>query len=270
MPLCFTKVQVDFDPGVTTRHRQIVIERRRTSTPTSRIPVPVVYPPPPLPAYPLPGTQYALQPQYTETQVILAAPQEQDPEPKPAILNINIDQAASEIAGNLATENMLRNQVAVLEGSLEEERRARGKEASARYQKEVDDIYEAREARRRLRSGGEHRKSRSTEVSVEHREEAARRRISREYLEGRSSSLSRLAPPRHSGERLLLAPEHSNPRHSDDRLAITHTHTRYHTHETRYYSCSHCNRHDHRSHECPEGESEVVRVPVGRVRYWRV
>ncbi|KAG0124735.1 hypothetical protein HOY82DRAFT_543595 [Tuber indicum] len=261
MPLSFTKFQVDVEPGMSARHSQVTIERYRTPTPNPTMVI-CSPPPPPPPSYPPPVTQYT---PYPETQVILAAPQGQDPEPRPAILNINIGQAASEIAEKVATENMLRNQVAVLEGSLEEERRARSKEASATYYREVEDIYEAREARRQLRSGGEHRKSRSTEISVEHREEAARQRISRQYLQRRSSSLSRLASS--DG---LLAPEHSNPRHSDGRLSITHTHTKYHTHETRYHDCSHCNRRGHRSYECPERESNVIRVPVGRVRYWRV
>ncbi|PWW74980.1 hypothetical protein C7212DRAFT_364736 [Tuber magnatum] len=256
MPLCFGSAQFDLEPEVTARRSQIIIERRRTSIPNRKITLPVVYPSPPV-VYPPQNTQYALQPQYThtETQVIVAAPQEQKSEPTPTILNINIEQAASEIAENLATENMLRNQVALLENSLDEERRVRDKEESARCQKEIEEIYEKREERRRSRSRDEQRLSRFAE-------EAARRRISHEYH--RSSSMSRLASSRSSGDRLLLMPEHSNPRHSADRLMVTHT--RHHSHEVRLRRCSFCDHPGHGSSECPDGEQDPVRVPVARVR----
>ncbi|RPB05325.1 hypothetical protein L873DRAFT_1785931 [Choiromyces venosus 120613-1] len=263
MPLCFSSVQVELEPEVTARRSQIVIERRKVSTHNRKIPVPVVYPPPP-PAY-------LLQPQYThtDTQIVLAAPppppQEQE---SSTILNINIQQAASEIAENLATENMLRNQVAVLENSLDEEREAKRREESARYRQEIDKIYEEREARHRSRSREEQREFRSREVSVEwDDEEAARRRISREFHQ-RSSSTSRLPSPRRSGDRLMIMNEHPNPRHSADRLLVSQT--RYHSHEIRYHRCRFCNQHGHRSSDCTEGDAQVVQVPVGRVRYWAV
>lgn len=275
MPSCFSGVQIDLDPEVTTRRSRIVVERHRTST-SRKIPVPVVFPPPP-PVYPSPECQFSLQSQctHTETQVIVAEPQERAPEPTQTILNINIGQTASEIGENLATENMLRNQVAVLESSLEEERRARVSEGSARYEREVREIFEGREARRRSRSGGEHRKSRSKEVHTESSsrevsvgyaaEEEARRRISHEYH--RSSSHSRHASPRSSGDRLMIMPAHSSPRHSGDRLVVSHSRSRSHEIRVR---CSFCDRHGHESSECPEGEPELVRVPVRRVRYWAV
>ncbi|CUS07099.1 unnamed protein product [Tuber aestivum] len=259
MPLCFSDARFDLEPEVTARRSQIIIERRRTSTPNHKIAVPVIYPPPAV-VYPSSNSQYALQPQYThtETQVIVAAPQEQKPEPTPTILNINIEQAASEIAQKLATENMLRNQVAVLENSLDEERRAREKEESARCQKEIEEIYEKREERHRSRSREERRQWR-------YAEEAARQRISHAYQ--RSSSMGRLASPRGSGDRLLLVAEHSNPRHSADKVVVTHT--RHHSHEIKYKSCSLCGNYGHESPECSDDERGIIQTPVARVRYLR-
>lgn len=270
MPLCFS---VDLEPEVTSRRSsQIIVERRRTSTPSRKVTVPVVFPPPPI-VYPAP--QYALQSHctHTETQVIVAAPQEEKkPEPAQTILNINIEQAASEIAENLAKENMLRNQVAVLESSLDEERRAREREESARRNREIEEIYVARETRRRSRSREERIESRSREVSVGYAaEEAARQRISHEYRHHhhhRSSSSSRHASPRSSGDRLMIMAEHSSPRHSGDRLVVAHE--RHRSHEAWRHRCSLCNHHGHVSADCSESEPDVIQVPRNRVRYWQV
>jgi len=275
MPLCFSGVQVDLEPEASARRSRIIVERHRTST-SRRIPVPVVFPPPP-PVYPPAECQYSLQSQcsHTETQVIVAEPQERAPEPPQTILNINIGQAASEIGENLATQNMLRNQVAVLENSLEEERRAKVREGSERYEREVREIFEERESRsrrerRKSRSREVHAESSSREVSVgyaaEEEARAARQRISHEYHH-RSNSHSRHASPRSSGDRLMIMPAHSSPRHSGDRLVVSHTRSRSHEIRVR---CSFCDRHGHESSECPEGEPDLVRVPVGRVRYWAV
>ena len=263
LPLCFSGVQFDLDPEATARPSRIVIERCRTST-SRKVSVPVIYPPPP-PIYPLQCT-------HTETQLIVAEP----PEPAPRILNISISQAASDIAQDLARENMLRNQVATLENTLEEQRRARVSEESARYEREVREIYEERESRRQSRSRGRRRTSRSREVHSESTsrevsvgyaaEDAARGRISHEYHH-RSNSLSRIASPRGSGDMLMIT-EHSSPRHSGDRLVVRHT--RHRSHEIRQYRCSRCDRHGHESSECSESEPELIQVPVGRVRYWQV
>lgn len=270
LPLCFSSVQFDLDAEAAARPSRIIIERSRTTS-SRKVSVPVVYPPPPL-VYPSPD-RYGLQCTHTETQVVVAEPQERAPEPAQTILNININQAASEIAEDLARENMLRNQVAALENSLEEQRRARVSEESARYEKEVREIYKERESRHKSRSRGGSRESRSREVHRESRsrevsvgftaEDAARERISHEYRH-RSNSLSRIASG--SGDRLMITER--SPRHSGDRLVVSHT--RHRSHEIRGHRCSLCNRHGHESAECSEGESDLIRVPVRRVRYWQV
>lgn len=274
MPLCFSSVQFDFDAEAAARPSRIIIERSRTTS-SRKVPVPVVYPPPP-PVYPI-------QCIHTETQVVVAEPQERAPEPAQTIFNININEAASEIAEDLARENTLRNQVAALENSLEEQQRARVSEESARYEKEVREIYKERESRHQSRSRGGSRESRSREVYKESRsrevyresrsrevsvgltvEDAARDRTSHEYRY-RSSSLNRIASPRGSGDRLMITER--SPRHSDSLVV---NHTRHRSHEIRGHRCSLCNRHGHESAECSEGESNLLQIPVRRVRYWQV